>query len=97
MLNLLRKRGIEETSHAHTAKMFDTNTVADRLKRLLTSSSVMQLIETVVRSKTYTKIQDRKYSNAFTSKDPIGTVETYNIVSKSSPSRSDFASVEIPH
>lgn len=72
MLDLLRKYVFGETVDAHIKKLFDTDAAAEgMLKSFPSPSSFMAPIETFVGCKMDTTMEEREYSTAFASKEPI--------------------------
>lgn len=71
--------------------------VAERLsKKLLTLGLFMEPIATLERRKTHTKMKQKKFSTAFTVKDPIENVKAYNNVVELPPSHSEPGSYKQP-
>lgn len=96
MLDKLCKDVVGESLNAHIAKFLNTDAAADVFsKRSLISSSFMAPIATFLRRKTDTAMEDKKYSTASTSEEPINTVQAFNENSESLPSRSDSLSDEV--
>lgn len=95
LLDLLRKDIIRETLKVHMAKLFGTNTAADRpSKWLLTSTMFLEPIATFLRRQTDTAhgTINKKYNTLFWTRFTIDIVQMFIGLYESTPSRYDSGS-----